>query len=243
MKHYGLLGKSLSHSFSKGFFTNYFLEHQIDADYSNFELNEIEEVQKILQSDLAGLNVTFPYKESIIPYLDEVSEEARIIGAVNTIQFVDEKSFGHNTDAFGFAQSIKPFFTNLHERALIFGTGGASKAVAYVLTNLGVQVYFISSSKKGASIFSYDDLNEHMLQGCKLWVNCTPIGTYPNVADELPIPWVQLSEDHLIVDLVYNPPKSQFLLKAQEHGATILNGESMLKEQALKSWEIWKGNL
>ncbi len=108
---------------------------------------------------------------------------------------------------------------------------------------MGVQVYFISSSKKGASIFSYDDLNEHMLQGCKLWVNCTPIGTYPNVTDELPIPWVQLSEDHLIVDLVYNPPQSQFLLKAQEHGATILNGESMLKEQALKSWEIWNGNL
>lgn len=239
MKHYGLLGKSLSHSFSKRFFTNYFSQYQIDADYSNFEIHKIDDVQKIFQSDLAGLNVTFPYKESIIPFLDEVTEEACLIGAVNTIQLTNGKTIGHNTDAFGFAQSIKPFFTNLHERALVFGTGGASKAVAYVLINLGVQVYFMSSSKKGTSIFSYEDLNEQMLQSCKLWVNCTPIGTYPNVADELPIPWIQLSEDHLIVDLVYNPPKSQFLLKAQEQGATILNGESMLKEQALKSWEIW----
>jgi shikimate dehydrogenase len=239
MNKYGLLGKSLSHSFSKDFFTKYFTENDIKAEYSNFEIAQIDEVKSILEFEIHGLNVTIPYKEAIIPFLDEMTDDAKQIGAVNVVQFKNGKTIGHNTDAFGFAQSIKPFFTNLHERALIFGTGGASKAVAHVLINLGVQVYFISSSKKGASIFSYDDLNEHMLQGCKLWVNCTPIGTYPNVTDELPIPWVPLSEDHLIVDLVYNPPQSQFLLKAQENGATILNGESMLKEQALKSLEIW----
>jgi shikimate dehydrogenase len=242
MKHYGLLGKSLSHSFSKNFFTKYFAENAINAAYSNLEIAQIEEVKSILESGVHGLNVTIPYKEAIIPYLDEITEEAQQIGAVNVVQFKNEKTIGHNTDAFGFAQSIKPFFTNQHERALIFGTGGASKAIAHVLKKLGVQVYFISSSQEGEGIFSYNDLNEHMLVGCKLWVNCTPVGTFPNVTDELPIPWCELTEDHLVVDLIYNPTKTLFLEKAQQHGATILNGESMLKEQALKSWEIWNTN-
>jgi shikimate dehydrogenase len=239
MNKYGLLGKSLSHSFSKDFFTKYFTENDIKAEYSNFEIAQIDEVKSILEFEIHGLNVTIPYKEAIIPFLDEMTDDAKQIGAVNVVQFKNGKTIGHNTDAFGFAQSIKPFFTNQHERALIFGTGGASKAVAHVLTNLGVQVYFISSSQEGEGIFSYNELNKHMLVGCKLWVNCTPVGTFPNINEELPIPWVPLSEDHLIVDLVYNPPQSQFLLKAQENGATILNGESMLKEQALKSLEIW----
>jgi shikimate dehydrogenase len=241
MNKYGLLGKSLSHSFSKNFFTKYFAENAINASYSNLEIAQIDEVKSILESDIHGLNVTIPYKEAIIPYLDEITEEAQQIGAVNVVHFKDGKSIGHNTDAFGFAQSIKPFFTNQHERALIFGTGGASKAIAHVLKKLGVQVYFISSSQEGEGIFSYNKLNKHMLVGCKLWVNCTPVGTFPNINEELPIPWVPLSEDHLVVDLIYNPPKTLFLLKAQENGATILNGESMLKEQALKSWEIWNG--
>ena len=240
MKKYGLLGKSLSHSFSKNFFTKYFAENEINAAYSNFEIAQIEEVNEIFESGVHGLNVTIPYKEAIIPFLNEITEEAKQIGAVNVVQFKNGKTIGHNTDAFGFAQSIKPFFTNQHERALLFGTGGASKAIAHVLKKLGVQVYFISSSREGEGIFSYDDLNEHMLQGCKLWVNCSPVGTFPNINEELPIPWCELTEDHLVVDLVYNPPKSQFLKQAQEHGATILNGESMLKEQALKSWEIWR---
>jgi shikimate dehydrogenase len=183
--------------------------------------------------------VTIPYKEAIIPFLDEITDDAKQIGAVNVVQFKNGKTIGHNTDAFGFAQSIKPFFTNQHERALLFGTGGASKAIAHVLKKLGVQVYFISSSQEGEGIFSYNDLNQHMLVGCKLWVNCTPVGTFPSIQEELPIPWCELTEDHLVVDLIYNPPKTLFLEKAQKHGATILNGESMLKEQALKSWEIW----
>jgi shikimate dehydrogenase len=242
MKKYFLLGKSLSHSFSKNFFTKYFAENAINASYSNLEIAQIEEVNSIFESGFHGLNVTIPYKEAIIPYLDEITEEAKQIGAVNVVQFKNGKTIGHNTDAFGFAQSIKPFFTNQHERALLFGTGGASKAIAHVLKKLGVQVYFISSSQEGEGIFSYNDLNEHMLLGCKLWVNCSPVGTFPNVTDELPIPWCELTEDHLVVDLIYNPPKTLFLQQAQENRATILNGESMLKEQALKSWEIWKGD-
>jgi shikimate dehydrogenase len=239
MKKYFLLGKSLSHSFSKNFFTKYFAEHDIKAVYSNFEIAQIDEVKSILETDINGLNVTIPYKEAIISFLDEITDDAKQIGAVNVIQFKNGKTIGHNTDAFGFAQSIKPFFTNQHERALIFGTGGSSKAIAHVLKKLGVQVYFISSSQEGDGIFSYNELNKHMLLGCKLWVNCTPVGTFPSVQEELPIPWCELTEDHLVVDLIYNPPKTLFLEKAQKHGATILNGESMLKEQALKSWEIW----
>jgi shikimate dehydrogenase len=239
MNKYGLLGKSLSHSFSKDFFTKYFTENDIKAEYSNFEIAQIDEVKSILESEIHGLNVTIPYKEAIIPYLDEITEEAQQIGAVNVVQFKNGKTIGHNTDAFGFAQSIKPFFTNQHERALIFGTGGASKAIAHVLKKLGVQVYFISSSQEGEGVFSYSELNKHMLVGCKLWVNCTPVGTFPYINEELPIPWCELTEDHLVVDLIYNPPKTLFLQKAQENSATILNGESMLKEQALKSWEIW----
>ena len=239
MKKYGLLGKSLSHSFSKNFFTKYFAENAINAAYSNFEIAQIEEVNEIFESGVHGLNVTIPYKEAIIPFLDEITDDAKQIGAVNVVQFKNGKTIGHNTDAFGFAQSIKPFFTNQHERALLFGTGGASKAIAHVLKKLGVQVYFISSSQEGEGIFSYNDLNQHMLVGCKLWVNCTPVGTFPSIQEELPIPWCELTEDHLVVDLIYNPPKTLFLEKAQKHGATILNGESMLKEQALKSWEIW----
>jgi shikimate dehydrogenase len=239
MKKYGLLGKSLSHSFSKNFFTKYFAENAINAAYSNFEIAQIEEVNEIFESGVHGLNVTIPYKEAIIPFLDEITDDAKQIGAVNVVQFKNGKTIGHNTDAFGFAQSIKPFFTNQHERALIFGTGGASKAIAHVLKKLGVQLYFISSSQEGEGIFSYNELNKYMLLGCKLWVNCTPVGTFPSVQEELPIPWCELTEDHLVVDLIYNPPKTLFLEKAQKHGATILNGESMLKEQALKSWEIW----
>jgi shikimate dehydrogenase len=241
MKKYGLLGKSLSHSFSKNFFTKYFAENAINAAYSNFEIAQIEEVNEIFESGVHGLNVTIPYKEAIIPFLDEITDDAKQIGAVNVVQFKNGKTIGHNTDAFGFAQSIKPFFTNQHERALLFGTGGASKAIAHVLKKLGVQVYFISSSQEGEGIFSYNELNKHMLVGCKLWVNCTPVGTFPCINEELPIPWCELTEDHLVVDLIYNPPKTLFLQKAQQHGATILNGESMLKEQALKSWEIWNG--
>lgn len=239
MRLFGLLGKSLSHSFSKSFFNEKFKKEGIDARFENFELSSIEQVKDLFEIDLSGLTVTIPYKESIIPYLNNLSEEAKAIQAVNVIQFKNGKKIGHNTDAYGFHQSIKPFLTNLHERALILGTGGASKAVEYVFKTIGLDVIFISRNPEGPKQFSYNDLNEHMLKACKVIVNCTPVGTFPNV-DEFPeFPFQYLTKDHLVIDLIYNPAKTKFLEEAEKMGATILNGETMLKEQALKAWEIW----
>lgn len=239
MKTYGLIGRSLGHSFSKSFFEYYFHEQSIDARYENFELNSIDEVVDLFQKDLNGFNVTIPYKEAIIPFLDELSEDAQAIGAVNVVQMIDGKKIGHNTDAFGFQQSIKPFLTNRHERAIIFGTGGASKAVEFVLKRIGVDVIFISRNPQGPNQFHYNEVNQYMLQACKLLVNTTPIGTFPNVNEFHDIPYSFLSEEHLVVDLIYNPEKTKFLESAESAGAMILNGKSMLREQAIKSWKIW----
>ena len=239
MRKFGLIGKTLSHSFSKAFFKSYFIENRIEANYENVEIETIEEIKTVLQKNFSGLNVTIPYKESILPYLNELSIEAKEIGAVNVIRFEKGKTVGYNTDAFGFHQSIKPFLTNQHERAIVFGTGGASKAVEYVLTKLGVEVIFISRNPKKENEFSYEQVNENMIKACKLIVNCTPIGTFPNIDECLSLPFDVLTEHHLVIDLVYNPPKTQLLKNAEANGAMILNGESMLKHQAIKSWEIW----
>ncbi len=239
MTTYGLIGRSLSHSFSKDFFERFFRDEQVDARYENFELAEIDLISELFRSDLGGLNVTIPYKESVIPFLDELSEEAQTIGAVNVIQFLDGKKIGHNTDAFGFHQSIKPFLTNQHERAIIFGTGGASKAVEYVLKKIGVDVIFVSRNPTGPNQFHYSEVNDHMLRACKLLVNTTPMGTFPNTDECIEIPFEHLTAEHLVVDLIYNPAKTTFLQRAEAADATILNGSSMLREQALKSWKIW----
>jgi shikimate dehydrogenase len=239
MKKYGLIGRTLGHSFSKNFFTKYFDNQSIDAEYVNFELEQIQDVEHLIQTGIQGLNVTIPYKSEVIPFLDELSNEALQIGAVNTIQFKAGKTIGHNTDAYGFQQSIKPFLTFQHERALILGTGGASKAVAYVLENIGIDVLYLSRAPQGAKQFGYDEANEHMIKACKLIVNTTPVGTFPNVDDFISIPFEALTEEHLVVDLIYNPAKTKFLEKSEAAGATILNGQSMLEQQALKAWEIW----
>lgn len=240
MKQFGLIGKTLKHSFSKSFFSEYFEKNGIEATYTNYPLAQIEAFKTLVQSqNLTGLNVTIPYKESIIPFLDELSEEAKVIGAVNTIQFKENKLIGHNTDAYGFHQSIKPFLTNRHERALILGTGGASKAVSYVFKSLGIDVITISRNPNGNKQFSYSDINEHMLNACKVIVNCTPLGTSPNVNEFPPIPFEFLTDEHLVVDLIYNPEETAFLRQAKEHSATILNGYAMLQQQALKAWEVW----
>lgn len=239
MKKYGLIGKTLSHSFSKLFFEDFFRKNQIDAKYFNIELNNIDEIDKLFTSHYNGLNVTIPFKEKIIPFLDELSEEANSVGAVNTIQFKSGKKIGYNTDIFGFKNSVKPFITNRHERAVIFGTGGSSKAVNFVLNSIGIDVIFISRNPKNENEFSYNNINEDMINSCKMLVNCTPIGTYPNIDEQFNLPYNHLSEDHLVVDLTYNPSKTILLKKAEEKGAVILNGYNMLKEQALKSWSIW----
>lgn len=238
MRKYGLIGKSLSHSFSKRFFEKYFEENRIEAKYENLELSNIEGIETVFRNQFSGLNITIPYKEQIIPFLDKLSPEAKSIGAVNVVEFKDGKTIGHNTDAYGFQSSIKPFLTNQHERAIIFGTGGASKAVEFVLKSLGIDVIFVSRNPKGGQ-FSYDDVNEYMTKACKLWVNCTPVGTFPNIEDCLPIPFGFLTPEHFVVDLIYNPEKTLLLKKAEEKGAMILNGASMLQHQAIKAWQIW----
>ena len=240
MKKFGLIGSSLTHSFSKSFFNDYFLNNAIDATYHNIEIPTSDKIPSVLSDNFSGLNITFPYKEEIIPYLDELSEEAKTIGAVNVVQFINGKTIGHNTDAFGFKQSIKPFLTNLHERALILGTGGAAKSINYVLKEIGLTTYYCSRTpNQSKGIFSYNEINEYMLKSCKLIINCTPVGTYPNIHDHIDFPFNFLTEEHLVIDLIYNPSVTAFLEKSKQQGATIVNGESMLKEQALKSWEIW----
>jgi shikimate dehydrogenase len=211
----------------------------VDAEYVNFEIPDVKEVENIFKQPIAGLNVTIPYKESIIPFLDEVTEEATKIGAVNVIECKDGKKIGHNTDVYGFQQSIKPFLTNKHERALLLGTGGASKAVAFVFNNIGIDVIFCTRNPKKSNEFPYSAMNEHMVNACKVIVNCTPVGTFPNIDEHIAFPFEHLTDEHLVVDLIYNPSTTKFLFFAKQNGATILNGESMLKEQALKAWEIW----
>ncbi len=241
---FGLVGKRLDYSFSKTFFTDFFEKNKLNYTYENIEIPDISEIKSILESGkFSGLNVTIPYKESIIPFLDELSPEAKAIGAVNTVSFENGKAIGHNTDAFGFQQSIKPFLDNRHERAMILGTGGASKAIAYVLNNIGLNVIFISRNPKGENQFSYADVNQNMVNACKMIVNCTPIGTFPNVDEKPDFPMGFVTDNHFVVDLIYNPEKTRFLIEAEAKGAMILNGYSMLKEQALKAFDLWLDNL
>lgn len=238
MKKYGLIGKHLQHSFSPGFFADYFRENNINARYELIEVDNLESIRERI-SGFDGCNVTIPYKEQILPYLDEITDVAREIGAVNTIGIKDGKLIGHNTDAYGFHNSIKPFLSNKHERAMIIGTGGASKAVRYILESIGVDVIYISRNPEGDNQFSYEEINENMLRACKLVVNTTPVGMFPDVDGLISIPYSELTPDHLLVDLIYNPEKTLFLQKGEENGAMILNGMTMLKEQALKSYEFW----
>ncbi len=240
MKIYGLVGERLGHSFSKKFFTELFAKQGLESEYRNFEIEDIAKIKDVFEiENVVGLNVTIPYKTAVIPFLDELSEEAQKIGAVNTIVRKNNRWIGHNTDAFGFAQSVKPFLTFHHEKALIIGTGGASKAVVYVLENLGIDVLFISRNPKGEKQFGYDEINGNMLRACKLIVNTTPLGMFPKVEKCPTLPFEELTAEHLVVDLIYNPAKTLFLEKSEQNGATILNGQAMLEQQALRAWEIW----
>jgi len=239
----GLIGKSLKHSFSKNFFQEFFINEKLTGSYENIEIDRIEDLRLFFESEIShydGLNVTLPYKEKIIPLLDEMDELAKKIGAVNTIKVVGSKTIGFNTDAFGFHQSIKPFLTNKHERALILGTGGASKAIEYSLKKIGLDVLFISREKSNEEfVFTYEEINTHMLNTCKLIVNCTPVGMAPNIEQTVNFPYQHLTKEHLVIDLIYNPSKTKFLEKSENSGAIILNGYSMLREQAVQSWKIW----
>jgi len=246
MQQFGIFGKSLSHSFSKSYFEKKFKDLNLkDHFYDTFEIDSIEVFKDIISKNknLKGLNVTIPYKETIIPFLDELNEEAKEIGAVNCIKVIDNKLIGYNTDVYGFSQSIKPFLDTNHQRALILGTGGASKAVAYVLKKVGVEIYFVTSSKvkKTNNTFFYSEINELVMNAFKLIVNTTPVGTFPNITDSPALPYPLFTPEHLAYDLTYNPEQTLFLKQAKEKGSIVVNGLSMLQLQAEKSWEIWTG--
>ncbi len=243
MKKLGLIGYPLSHSFSKKYFSEKFAKENITGySYDTFPLENIAEFLELLkkEKDLLGLSVTIPHKETVIPFLDELDEVAEEIGAVNCIKITDGKLIGYNTDAFGFKQSLRPFLDTNHTKALIFGTGGASKAVAYVLRNLGIHFWFVSRTKnKFGNTLMYDEITEDVISKCKLLINCTPVGMSPNADNFLPIPYSAITPQHLAYDLIYNPAETIFLKKAKEQGALVSNGYNMLCFQAEEAWRIW----
>ena len=236
MSIFGLIGKTLSHSFSEGYFNDKFHKEDInDAEYKNFELNNISEFTDLISKiKLSGLNVTTPYKESIIPFLDELTPHANAIGAVNTIQFKDNKLIGHNTDTIGFLQSIYPLL-NKRNKALILGNGGASKAIQYVLKILNIEHKIVSRK----SSFDYLDISSESIGYYDIIINTTPLGTHPKIADFPQIPYKELNENHLLFDVIYNPTESAFLRFGKTKNCSIKNGLEMLEIQAESSWNIW----
>ena len=236
MSIFGLIGKTLSHSFSEGYFNDKFHKEDInDAEYKNFELSNISEFTDLISKiKLSGLNVTTPYKESIIPFLDELTPHANAIGAVNTIQFKDNKLIGHNTDTIGFLQSIYPLL-NKRNKALILGNGGASKAIQFALKTLNIE-YKIVSRK---SSFDYLDISSESIGYYDIIINTTPLGTHPKIADFPQIPYKELNENHLLFDVIYNPTESAFLRFGKTKNCSIKNGLEMLEIQAESSWNIW----
>lgn len=244
MRKFGLIGKTLTHSFSPTYFKNKFETEQIiDAQYELFPLENVEEIStiKIEQENLIGLNVTIPFKESIIPFLDEISEQAKAIGAVNTIAcLADGRWKGYNTDAFGFEKAIQTFVDLKTRKALVLGTGGASKAVQYILAKHAVPFYLLSRTpKKDSKEITYEELNQNMLESHTLIINCTPLGTFPNINECPNIPFEFIGDKHFVFDLVYNPAETSLMKKAKAAGAAVANGTSMLENQAEASWEIW----
>ncbi|MGA9324762.1 MAG: shikimate dehydrogenase [Salegentibacter sp.] len=241
MKTYGLIGKNIDYSFSRTYFSEKFEREKISAEYRNFDLAEIDDFPKVFKTEEnpGGYNVTIPYKQSIIPYLDRLDEDARLIGAVNTIKIEDDFSLtGYNTDYYGFKESLKPFLKQEHTHALILGTGGASKAVAFALQQLGIEYKFVSRTADGEKL-SYEQLNEKLLQQYLLIINCTPLGTFPKTAQHPALPFQWIAEQHLVYDLIYNPTITALMKKASEKGATTVNGLRMLELQAEKAWAIW----
>ncbi|MDX1544439.1 MAG: shikimate dehydrogenase [Christiangramia sp.] len=240
MRTFGLLGRNIDYSFSRKYFSEKFKKENIDAKYKNFDLQSIEELPKVLEENIiSGLNVTIPYKEEIIPFLDHLDPHSNKIQAVNTVKFEKDGSLcGYNTDYWGFLESLKPFLRPHHKKALILGTGGASKAIAYALELLEIDYKFVSR-KKADNIFSYDELDREIIDSYTLLINCTPLGTFPNVDQYPNVPVEYFSKDHLVFDLVYNPSETKLMQLAQKKGAKCLNGLRMLELQAEKAWEIW----
>ena len=245
---FALIGKPLAHSFSADFFNEKFRREGIDNKYILAQLDEISDLGLLFEShpdDLQGFNVTIPYKQQIIPYLDSLSVEAREIGAVNVVKVVREDGRmylkGYNSDAIGFKDSIAPLLSPDMKKALILGTGGASNAVEYVLRSLGIETVKVSRNPSEGRL-TYDDLSEEVMNDHLVIVNATPLGTWPNTDACPAIPYRMLTPKHLCFDLVYNPSETLFMKKAAEHGATVKNGLEMLHLQALAAWDIWNTN-
>ncbi|MGB6269414.1 MAG: shikimate dehydrogenase [Olleya sp.] len=243
MRKFGLIGKDISYSFSQNYFTLKFKDENIkDTTYQNFDLQTIKDFKnQVLKTDhLAGLNVTIPYKESIIPFLDSLDKKAKKIGAVNTIKFTKKGNLkGYNTDIYGFKKSIKPHLKKQHKKALILGTGGASKAIAFVLKELNIKYSFVSRQASNKANYTYDTLTEDIISKHQIIINCSPVGTFPNVDDAPNIPYKGITSKHILFDLIYNPSETLFLKQGKNKGAVILNGYNMLVFQAEKSWKIW----
>lgn len=247
MQVFGIIGNPLSHSFSKKYFNNKFEKNNLKACYKNFQLESISQFPELISenNDICGLNVTIPYKQQIIPYLTKLDLKAENVGAVNTIKFNRDKNnnlelIGFNTDVIGFYESLKPLIKPWHTKALILGTGGASKAVAYSFNLLGIDYKFVSRKQNNnIGIYSYEQLNKSILDEYLIIVNTTPLGTFPNVDDKPHLPYHICNEKHLFYDLVYNPEVTSFIKEAQKKGATVINGLKMLHLQAEAAWEIW----
>ena len=251
-RQFGLIGKNISYSFSKKYFTDKFtLGILADCSYENFDIQNIAEFKSVIANnpDLKGLNVTIPYKEEIIPYLDKLSKKAAQIGAVNVIRFTKKgtraegernevKLKGYNSDYFGFMKSLQPLLQEHHKKALILGTGGAAKAIAFALEQLGITYTYVSREVKEGRI-DYHRINATTFDNYHIIINCTPLGTSPNTNAFPPIPYDFFTEKHIAYDLIYNPEETEFLKKAKKNGAVIKNGHEMLVLQAEKAWKIW----
>lgn len=245
MDKYGLIGYPLGHSFSISYFNQMFQDENIDAVYENFEIPSIDELPEVLDSNpnLCGLNVTIPYKEKVLSFLDSISPEARAIGAVNVIRVIHEgrttKLKGYNSDVIGFTKSIEPMLERQwHKKALILGTGGASKAIDYGLRNLGLETVFVSRYERPGTI-QYESITPDVVKEYNVIVNCTPLGMYPKTEVCPQLPYEAMDQHTILYDLIYNPDETLFMKRGAEYGAQTKNGLEMLLLQAFASWEFW----
>tara|TARA_B100000989_G_scaffold266810_1_gene220544 strand:- start:6895 stop:7644 length:750 start_codon:yes stop_codon:yes gene_type:complete len=240
-KLYGLIGKDIEYSFSRKYFLDKFNSdiNLSNCSYKNFDIKSIDQINRFINNkEIGGLNVTIPYKEEVIDYLDDISEEAKKIGAVNTICFENEKKIGYNTDIYGFSKSLEVNLINNLDSLMILGTGGAAKTIIYYCKKNKIP-FNIFSRKKSNGYLSYNEIDVSFFKGKVLIVNCTPLGTYPNINSCPNLPYEFLKKDNILFDLVYNPQETLFLKKGKEIGCKTLNGYEMLKFQAEMSWNLW----
>ena len=237
---YGLIGKNINYSFSKKYFNDKFLKENItNCSYENYDLQSVKDFKKIIKDDaIKGFNVTIPYKEEIMELVNKIDPIAKKIGAINTIKIHDKDIIeGYNTDYIGFVMSLKNIISN-QKKALVLGTGGASKAIIFGLSSIGVESTIVSRNKR-EGVISYSELSKKVIEENTIIINCTPLGTFPEAQECPKIPFEFLSSNHICYDLIYNPEKTKFLLESEKMGATIINGKKMLENQANESWKIW----